>query len=114
MTFFQQWMEIIPLHTRSILKLIQKEVFIPHSKFFIDKRCIRSINDLSKNRIGIINAEHILFLHQFLECPVQFPGNTESIELLIKNQCSIVHFELLIKEDTEILKRSLYEWLHEG
>jgi len=108
-TLMKQRAEIAPLNIRRILELIQKEMLIPDSQFLIYERCIRTVDYITKNCIGIINAQYILLLHQLLESPAQFSRNAKSVELAVKNQSSIIYLELLVEKIAEIFKRRLQE-----
>ena len=59
--------EIAPLHGRSILELVKKEMVETHSDLLVYEWSIRTVYDTLKNSVGIINAQHILLLHEFSE-----------------------------------------------
>ena len=80
-----------------------------YAQFFIHKRSVRTINDISKDRIRILNAQHVLLPHQFRKSPAKLSCHTQTVDLLIKDACCIVHSEVLVPKSTEILKRSLQE-----
>ena len=48
---FQQRTEIFPLDSRSVLEFVQKEIFKADSEFFIDKRGIAAVYDLTEDLI---------------------------------------------------------------
>ena len=113
LALMKQRAEIAPLHTGSILELVKKEMFITDSQLLIHERSIRTVDYVTKNRIGIIDTENILFLHQLLERLVKFACNSESIKLSIKYLSRIIYLELLVKESAEILQRGLQERIHQ-
>ena len=106
LTVLQKRAEISPLHFGSVLKLIQKKMFESYSQFLINERSIRTINDVPEKSIRIIDAKHILFLHQFLKSSGQFRSHSKAIKLVIKYLCSVVDCVFTSPEITEIIERS--------
>ena len=56
LALMKQRAEIAPLHTGSILELVKKEMFITDSQLLIHERSIRTVDYVTKNRIGIIDT----------------------------------------------------------
>ena len=64
-TFEQQQTEIVPLHTRSILKFIDHYVAYGCSYLFEYKRGISFFYQVMKQRVGIRQQEAVVFMVQF-------------------------------------------------
>ena len=53
-----------------------------HSEFLVDERSVRAVDDVTQDHVGVVDAQHILLLHQRAELPVQITGDSQFIENL--------------------------------
>ena len=77
--FQKERQEVVVLHTRGVLKLVQEEMIEPHAGLFIYERSVRAIDYVTKDFIGVIQTHYVLLLHYLLEHLLQLSCQSQSV-----------------------------------
>ena len=82
--------EILPLQSRSILKLVDHKVVVHHPGFFVHKRRVGTIDNFLDKMAGIGDQHNAFLLANFADHPAQIDQNTKHIQLAGDQTCGIV------------------------
>ena len=94
--------EVVPLHGRCILELVQKEILVADAQFLVDERGVGTVDDIAQNGIGVIDAEDILLFEEEGELLLELPGDPEAVDLPPQDESRIIGLEPLSEKIAEI------------
>ena len=70
-TVGDQGLKVVPLHSGSVLELVQEEMLEAYPEFLVDERSVGPVDDVLEQDVGIIDAEDILLQQKKLEFPAE-------------------------------------------
>ena len=86
LAFLQQRQEILPLDAGRVLELVEQEMLVAHAQLLIDERGAGAADDVAQERVGLVQAHHVLLGRQGVEFAVEFARQAQLREQRVKDQ----------------------------
>ena len=105
LTVPEQGPEVLPLHGRGVLELVQEEVFEPHAQLLINERGVGAVDDILEDGIGVVNGNDVLLPLDLLEGLPELSGDAQPIDLATDQERRPVFLVAVAEKGTERFQR---------
>ena len=76
----QQGQEVLPLHTRGVLELVQQVIGITAARLFVDEGGVGAVYNVAQHIVGLVQRQHVLLFQQPGVLLFELARQTEGID----------------------------------